>query len=330
MKKFFIFLSILVGIIVVAALVIGAIEPTDIIVKRSALIKAPKEAVFEQMVLFKNWPNWSPWYKMEPTAKIVYEGIDGEPGSSYRWAGGKKTGAGMMSNSGVKGTEMNFDVLFTKPRKGKAHGILSADDTAGMTKATWSFSMHMPYPMNAMCLFMDMDKMLGGDFESGLNNMKQYLESQGPAIEIKEMMYPAHVFAGARQVVFWNEMDSFFMKSFKTMGKELGSKINGPAGGLFFDWDTVNKRADMAAVFPVSDTLKLGKGIAVFQAGPSRAYMAVQKGGYSSSMRFHAALAKRAASNGQTVTNKIEEYVVSPGQEPDSNKWVTNIYYLVK
>src|ERR1035437_7430219 len=149
MKKFFIFLSVLIGIVLVAVLILGVIEPTDIIVTRSVMIKAPKEAVFDQMVLFKNWTNWSPWYKMDSTnMKMTYSGTDGQPGSGYTWVGSEKTGAGGMKNNAVNGTEMKFEVNFTEPRRGTAHGTLKAADTAGMTKATWSFSMHMPFPLN--------------------------------------------------------------------------------------------------------------------------------------------------------------------------------------
>ena len=84
------YLLILVVILVVAVLAIGLIEPNDVTVVRSTTINAPKDVVFEQIVKFKNWTNWSPWYKKDPTMKMTYLGTDGEPGSSYTWEGKNK------------------------------------------------------------------------------------------------------------------------------------------------------------------------------------------------------------------------------------------------
>ena len=333
MKKFLRFLVILIIVVVAVVLILALVEPTDITVTRTTMIKAPKEAVFDQMVTFKNWPNWSPWYQMEPTMKITYSGTDGQPGSGYHWEGDdKKTGTGEMKNTAVTGTQMNFDVSFAKPREGAAHGILKADDTAGMTKATWSFAMHMPFPMNAMGVFMNMDKMLGGDFENGLNNMKKYVESHTTptaGVDIKEVDYPAHVFEGVRQTVGWNDMSKFFMDTYGMLGKGLGPKINGIPVGIFYTWDTTMKNSDMVAAFPVSDTATMVKGAMVFHAGPVKAAMAVQTGGYSQGMKYHTALQKYVAGKHVKQTMVLEEYVVGPGKEADSSKWVTNIYYML-
>ena len=334
MKKFLRFVVILLVVVIAAVLILGLIEPRDITVMRTAMIKAPKEAVFEQIVKYKNWTNWSPWEKMDSgKMKMTYYGTDGQPGSGYTWEG-VKTGAGDMKDSAVSGTQMTYVLTFTKPREGTAWGYLKADDSAGMTKATWTCSMHFPYPMNAMCLFMNMDKMLGGDFESGLNNMKAYVESHATAssgdMEVKEVDYPGHAFEGIRKVMSMADMSKFFMESYTLLGKELDGKIMGPGTGIYFTWDTVKKESDMAAVFPVSDTAKVVKGASVINVPAAKAVMTVLKGGYGKEMEAHTAISKYMTAKGIAHGIVIEEYVAGPGQEPDSNKWVTNIYYLIK
>jgi polyketide cyclase/dehydrase/lipid transport protein len=335
MKKFSIFVGVLLAIVLAAVLIIGAIEPTDIKVSRSILIKAPKEAVFEQMVIFKNWTHWSPWYKMDSTMKMTYTGTDGQPGSGYSWVGSSKTGAGSMTNKGVTSTRMDFEVNFTEPRQGKAQGILSASDTAGMTRATWTFVMHIPYPLNAMCVFMNMDKMLGGDFESGLNNMKNYVETTPGAvpmmaIDVKDVDYPAHNYVGVRQNVGWNDMLKFFMNSYVMLKREGGDKISGPAVGFFYTWDTATKSADVMAAFPVSDTSKPVSGATFMHTDASRGFVTVQKGDYSKSMEFHEAMKSYVSGKGKMASLIMEEYELGPIDGPDSTKWVTNIYYFTK
>ena len=181
MKKFIRFMAVVVGIFALAVIILGIIEPKDVLVTRSVLIKAPKEAVFDQMVHYKNWPKWSPWNRMDSTIKMTYFGNDGEAGSGYKWKGSDKTGAGEMTTTAVNGTEMNFDILFTEPYESNAKGILRAKDTAGMTRATWSFSTHTGFPMNMANAFVNMDKLLGGDFEDGLKNIKALVEDKNAA-----------------------------------------------------------------------------------------------------------------------------------------------------
>jgi effector-binding domain-containing protein len=336
LKKFFQFLGILFAIVILAILVFGLVEPRDIIVKRSILVQAPKDSVFEQVVNFKNWPNWSPWQKLDSGMKTTYEGVDGQPGSGYTWAGDEnKVGSGEMKSTAVQGTNMQYDFhLNIKPWQLNATGSLDVKDTTnGNVLVTWTFNKHSAYPFNAAAMFLDLEKWMGPDLETGLQNIKKYTESHAPAVEkidIKEVEYKEHTFEGIRKTVSWNDMMKFFNECNQLVIKDVDGKINGVQVGLFYDWDTVNKRADLAAAFPVSDTATPIKGTTFFHAGPAKALLAVEKGGYAKSQAIHEALTKYAASKGQTVTLKIEEYITGPKQDANSNNWVTNIYYLVK
>ena len=160
----------------IGVLILMFAEPTEIQVSRSTYIGAPKEVVFEQMARFSQWPHWSPWYRLDTTMKIDYAGTDGQAGSSYHWVGNDKVGEGTMKCLAVNGTQTDFEINFVKPFESSAHGFLKATDSAGGTKATWTFSTHMGRPMNAMLVFMNMDKLLGKDFENGLANMKTWVE----------------------------------------------------------------------------------------------------------------------------------------------------------
>src|SRR4051812_19038405 len=116
MRKFLRFLLVLLGIIVLGIIILGIVEPKEITVSRSTVISAPKDVIWEQIVKFKNWPNWSPWYAMEPTVEMTYFGEDGKEGSYYHWVG-KKTGEGNMKNAGMKDGELDWALSFIKPFK---------------------------------------------------------------------------------------------------------------------------------------------------------------------------------------------------------------------
>ncbi len=328
---------VLILVLVTGILVLTLIEPKDIVVTRNILIKAPKEVVFDQIVKFRNWPNWSPFYELDTTARYTYSATNGAEGSSYSWESKKEdVGSGSMSNTSVKSTSMDYHIDFLKPFKSTATGALTAKDTAGITKVTWTFTTHTDFPWNAMQAFpfLNIGKMVGKSFEHGLEKMKRFVEANPAAfladVEIKEADYPAHTYQGVRQLVNWADMKKFFSDIYGTLGKEVGPKISGPAVGLYYTWDTLNKRTDMAAAFPVSDTATSIIGTSFIQVEASKAYITVYKGGYSGEGKAHMALSMHIAKNGKKQGLVIEEYLVGPFQEPDSNKWVTNIYYLVK
>ena len=178
-KKFLRFFLILTSIILGTILILGVIQPKDVTVSRSTVIKTNKPLVFDQMVHFKNWHNWSPWKRLDSSMADSFAGTDGEPGSIYHWTGdNRKTGEANIKNLSVAGTQMNFSFELLQPSQNKAGGMLRADDSAGITKATFSFTNHFDYPWNAMLIFMNLDKTMGKDLENGLNYMKEYIEQQ--------------------------------------------------------------------------------------------------------------------------------------------------------
>lgn len=334
MKKFFRFLGILILLLLAVFLITALVAPKDITMERTAMMKAPKELVFEQMVKFRNWPKWSPWVEMEPDVAITYNGTDGEPGSSYVWKG-KKTGEGEMKNAGVTGTQMNYDLMFKEPFESHATGFLKAEDAGnGETRATWTFNTHVGFPWNGMMAIMGMlTGGVGKDFDKGLANMKAYVESgkatMASTFTIQDVQFEEHTYATIRKTISWSEMHDFFGKSYDSLGKAAGPRISGAPVGIYYKWDTEKQQADVAAGFPVSGSEAV-KGAGMITVPASNAYMVAYKGAYSGSGKAHDALGKHVADAGKTQGPVIEEYVVSPAQEADSNKWVTNIYYLYK
>lgn len=335
MKKFLRFIGILLLIIVLVIVILGIVEPKDVTVERSLTINAPREVVWDQMTNFKNGPNWDPWYKLEPTVTRTYFGTDGQAGSGYTWEG-KKTGKGTMTDTGIAGNKMSYKLHFEKPWSGDASGFYSVEDAGnGTVKATWNYYQHMSFPMNAMQAFMSMDKMMGAQFDSGLNNLKRYAESNkasagsGSAM-VQDVHLAARTYAGVRKTVAMADLSKVYGETSAMVAKQLGSAISGPAAGFYYTWDTVKHVTDMAVVFPISDTTKIAKGLTIYHVNASPAVMGVLKGGYGNEMAVHGAINKHMAEKNQKMSMVIEEYVIGKHEEPDSNKWVTNIYYLTK
>lgn len=336
MKKILRFLLVLIVILLGTIIIAGLLMPNEVVVTRSQLIKAPKEVVFEQMAKFNNWPKWSPWLALDTNAIITYTGTDGTPGSSYTWDSKIfDVGKGTTTNTAINGTRMDFHIDFVRPFEKTAEGSLAAKDTAGMVKATWYLRMHFSFPINALQLFpfMSMDKMVGNAFEQGLMKLKRYAESQ--PVEntnggIQYVEFPERFYLGIRSTIVWDSITNFYQSFETNITSQIKDRIIGPLSGLYYTWDTTNNNSDMMAAYPVSDTAVNVLGCSTVYIEPSMAYMATCKGSYANLAKTHMELTRKLAEKNLEKKLVIEEYVIGPIQEPNSSKWVTNVYYLVR
>lgn len=328
------FLGILLLILIVGFLVLCLVSPSEVKVEKSTTIDAPKAVVWEQVVYFKNWDNWSPWKEMDTTIVTDISGTDGQEGAKYHYVG-KRSGEGVSTNMGVTDGEMKYEMHFLKPIEGKADGWIRVAEEGGKTKATWYFHENLGFLMRGLFALMGGTKMLDQSFSRGLELLKNYSEAHKGDMtaastqnfEIIETQFAAHNYAGIRKVVKWADMTKFFSDSYAAIGKAAGQRINGPASALYYKWDEPNQQADMMAAFPVSDN-KPVEGATMAAIPATNAYMIKYVGGYTGSYNAHMALDKHMEANGKKMSLVIEEYIKGPNDEPDSNKYITNIYYL--
>jgi predicted transcriptional regulator YdeE len=339
MKKFLRFLLVLLLLLVVVFVAAGLMAPKETNLTTSTMVNAPKEAVWEQAVKFKNWPNWSYWHKMEPEQTVTYAGTDGEPGSSYSWVG-KKTGEGTMTNKGVENGKMNYELKFVKPFEATSTGYIMAEDAGnGTTKVTWNFhGTNDNFMMRAIGYLMGMEKQLKKQFDEGLANMKAYVESHkgewtaAPAAgsySIQETQFAAHTYAGIRKVVKMSEMEKVIGEMYQQAGKAVGSRIAGPAVGIYYNWDTTKKEMDVYAGFPIADD-KPVEGMTIVKIPASKAYLVNFTGNYDQLEKIHYQIGAHVAAQNAEVAYTLEEYIKMAPEEKDPNKWETNVFYIVK
>jgi hypothetical protein len=168
-----------IAIVVAIFFILAAITKSEYTVAREIIIGQPKQTVFDYIKYLKNQDNYSIWIMMDPGMKKEYQGIDGTVGFSSAWdSDNKKVGQGQQIITGITDGEiLNSEIHFIKPFEGRAKAAMATTAiTAIQTKVNWTFTSKMAYPMNIMLLFMNMDKMIGGDLETGLSNLKNVLE----------------------------------------------------------------------------------------------------------------------------------------------------------
>jgi len=174
-------LGILAFTVVAVALFCGviAMQPDDFKVTRSATIAAPPEKVFEQVNDFHKWEAWSPWAKIDPAMKVSYSGADSGTGAAYTWAGNSDAGEGKMTIMASHPSQhIAIDLDFIKPFASKNVTEFTFRPSADSTEVTWSMASTNNFVMKAFCFVMDMDKLIGGDFEKGLVQLKTVAEAE--------------------------------------------------------------------------------------------------------------------------------------------------------
>jgi len=172
--------KILLGVAAAIAifLIVVALQPADFRISRSAVIAAPPAAVFDQINDFHKWNDWSPWAKLDPNAKISFEGPASGAGAKFAWAGNNEVGEGSMEITASRpheGVTMKLD--FIKPFAGTSTTEFTLKPEGGGTAITWSMSGKNGFIAKAAGLFMNCDKMVGTDFERGFENLKAVVAS---------------------------------------------------------------------------------------------------------------------------------------------------------
>jgi uncharacterized protein YndB with AHSA1/START domain len=172
LKISFIVVALLLG----ALLIFAATKPDSFRIERSTTIAAPPEKVFAFINDMRQFNAWNPFAKIDPQGVITYDAVTAGVGGAYTWLG-EKSGAGRMQISeSVTPKRVSAKLDFTKPFE--AHNLVdfTIEPQGAGVSFTWAMHGPMPYMNRLMTIFFDMDKTVGKDFESGLNNLKALAE----------------------------------------------------------------------------------------------------------------------------------------------------------
>lgn len=169
----------LIGLAVVVAgfVAVVAMQPATMHIERATNIAASADVVQAQLVDFHAWGAWSPWDKIDPGMKRTFEGPASGPGAKYSWdSSNDQVGAGSMTIASATSTSVVVDLEFTRPFADKNQVTFTLTPDGAGTKVVWAMDGAQSFPEKAFGLFMDMDAMLGGDFDKGLGDLKRAAE----------------------------------------------------------------------------------------------------------------------------------------------------------
>lgn len=169
---------ILIAIVVLLAaiLVYAATRPDILHVERTIDIKAPPQKIFALINDFRLWDAWTP-YNKDPAMKKTYSGSASGKGAMYAWEGNKEVGRGEITiTDTTPPKEIVMALHMIQPFEGRNHVVFSLDTKGDATTVTWMLEDKHTYFMKVMSLFLNLDRMIGGDFETGLARLKAVAE----------------------------------------------------------------------------------------------------------------------------------------------------------
>jgi hypothetical protein len=172
-------------LIVIAVLAVGvagvvgyavATQPDTFRVQRTATIEAQPEKLVGILSDLRRGAEWSPYEKKDPAMKKTFSGPASGPGSKLEWDGNGDVGAGSLTVSEVTPSKVMLKLDMTRPMTASNVVEYSLAPKRNATDMTWALHGPMPLISKIMCVFVDLDKMLGTDMERGLKDLKALAE----------------------------------------------------------------------------------------------------------------------------------------------------------
>ena len=146
-------------------------------VERSTKINAPASAIYEQIADFHRWTAWSPWEGLDPDMKRTYSGPESGPGAAYAWSGNRKAGEGQMEiTQAAPPSRVEVALDFLKPFKSSSITTFDLVAEGEATRVIWTMTGPKTLMTRVIGLFKSMDKMIGPDFEKGLDRLATVTE----------------------------------------------------------------------------------------------------------------------------------------------------------
>lgn len=175
---------VLIGVAaaVVLLVIVVATRPARFRIERSIAIAAPPETPFAQVNDFRAWGAWSPYERKDPQMTRTYDGPPAGTGAVYAWSGNHEVGKGRMTIVRSESpSALAIELEFFEPFVATNTATFAFVPVPGGTRVTWAMDGRNGFLGKAISLVMDMDAMVGGDFEKGLAALKSVSESRATA-----------------------------------------------------------------------------------------------------------------------------------------------------
>jgi uncharacterized protein YndB with AHSA1/START domain len=171
-------IAVVLALAIAIVLILAATRPDTFSIQRAAVIKAPPEKIFALISDFHQWGSWSPWENRDPAMQRSFSGAASGKGAVYAWEGNKNVGSGRMEILDVSvPSKIVVKLDFLKPFEAHNTAEFTMLPQGDATNLIWAMHGPLVFMAKVMHVFVNMDKMIGKDFEAGLANLKRLTEN---------------------------------------------------------------------------------------------------------------------------------------------------------
>lgn len=156
--------------------------PDEVYIERSININASPATIYDELIGFENFSERSAWYDKDPNAEYTISGPAKGIGAKMSWKSEKPdVGSGSITVEAVDKDKMVlYRMNFGFPGEQFARFILTPQENG--TKVTWTYEEKPESFVKAMYVFVDMESMLGPDYEKGLKKLKNFIEKNNKPV----------------------------------------------------------------------------------------------------------------------------------------------------
>jgi effector-binding domain-containing protein len=305
--------------------------------ERSVMINASNQQVFDNVNKLKTWSDWSYWYNVDSAMKQTFEGPESGIGSKNSWEStNENVGKGSQFIKAVEpGKRIDIELSFEGMGTSMANWYFK--DTANMVMVTSTMDSDISFFQRPIMAMMNMDEMLGPDFEKNLKGLKDYCEAapKKPELRIELANSPAMKVMLVNDSADMTTISAKLGELYGTIGAEMKKQGLTMAGPVFAIYNKVSEK-DGAMKFwfdAGAQTDKAGKSAGRVQYKEMPAMNVVKAfhyGDYNTAASHEAIDVWIKANNKQIIGSPWEVYLTDPMMEKDTAKWLTEIWYPVQ
>lgn len=336
MRTFLKYLIIILVLLALIAVGLMALSPSQLKFSEEITVKAPANMVFNMVNDFKKWESWSPWQEMDPDAVHTFTDKSAGVGAKWGWKGNKEVGEGSQSiTESVPGQKIRTSLKFGGWDL-ESFSDWTFKEKDGKTTITWDFQGgETPFVFRPFNLMMKSGQKK--TYKKGLANIKNLVEDRAKnkiygGYKITEVYQGTKNYIMSRQVVDIDKVQQFYTQNLtalfmKTQGADL--EMDGMPSSLFYSWDDVNGKTDMAVAFPLKEPTNIPGTIA--QTISDGKALVVDYYGDSDKMApVHIAIQDYMRDHNLLINYPIvQEKITDPEKEKDPTKWLTKVTYYI-
>lgn len=163
--------------VIAIVLIYAATRPDQFRITRKVIIKAPAEVIFAHINNLRQFNEWNPFAAADLRSSIPYGATSAGGGGSYSWDGRAQSNKGRMEIIAVDAPRrVEMSLHFDKPMKHNNNVVFLLQPQGDGTEVSWQMSGTYGFVHKAMGLIFNFDKMVGGEFDKGLAQLKSRIE----------------------------------------------------------------------------------------------------------------------------------------------------------